>query len=302
MCAAFGGTQQPLLRNPPTWQRLDAAGETTNTTRTATNREKQSTHKFNEVRQRAYVLGAREREIFIDSTINTTNTRGELEEFLRILRDSIHEGSSLSFIATESLNLRKPTLDLIPSRKGIRILKGKSKRVCRSIGRSTAPSCARPCTPVDRPPPPVDREHFWPAPCAVSRSFVVWSLCYHLLYLLPPTILHLGEDFSNLSGSPTNSSLTPSEIDTRSRLERSRQNRHTISTKSTHDLVLKPLAQLSTRMHHMPSLHFTLGELSYMLITEHVSNLSNYMSSRRTHHESTLTLQLTGSLQSTVFS
>ena len=25
-------------------------------------------------------------------------------------------------------------------------------------GRSTAPSCARPCTPVDRPPPPVDRD------------------------------------------------------------------------------------------------------------------------------------------------
>ena len=64
------------LRNPPTWRRLDAAGETTN-------REKQSTHKFNEVRQRAYVLGARERD-FIDSTINTTNKRRELEEFLEI--------------------------------------------------------------------------------------------------------------------------------------------------------------------------------------------------------------------------
>ena len=32
---------------------------------------------------------------FIDSIINTTNTRGELEEFLEILlRDTIHEGSS----------------------------------------------------------------------------------------------------------------------------------------------------------------------------------------------------------------
>ena len=59
------GTQQPLLRNPPTWRRLDAAGETTNTTGTSTNREKQSTHKFNEVRQCAYVLGAREREILL---------------------------------------------------------------------------------------------------------------------------------------------------------------------------------------------------------------------------------------------
>ena len=44
-------------------------------------------------------------------------------------------------------------------------------------GRSTAPSCARPCTPVDR---DVDREHNWPAPCAVSCSFVVRSLCYLL--------------------------------------------------------------------------------------------------------------------------
>ena len=56
--------------------------------------------------------------------------------------------------------------------------------------RSTAPSCARPCTPVDRPPPPVDREvdreHNWPAPCAVSRSFVVRSLCYLLPSLLSP--------------------------------------------------------------------------------------------------------------------
>ena len=54
---------------------------------------------------------------------------------------------------------------------------------------------------------------------------------------LPPlTILHLGEDFSNLSRSPTYPSLSPGEIDTRSR-----RNRHTISayahrTKSTHDL------------------------------------------------------------------
>ena len=86
------------MRNPPTWRRLDAAGETTNTTGTTTNREKQSTHKFNEVQQRAYVLEVRERD-FIDSTINTTNTRGELEEFLeillRIFRDTIHEDSCL---------------------------------------------------------------------------------------------------------------------------------------------------------------------------------------------------------------
>ena len=36
---------------------------------------------FNEVRQRAYVLGARERD-FIDSTINTNKYEGYLREFL----------------------------------------------------------------------------------------------------------------------------------------------------------------------------------------------------------------------------
>ena len=46
---------------------------------------------FNEVRQRAYVLGVREREIlFIQQSIQT-NTRGILE---RTFRDTIHEGSS----------------------------------------------------------------------------------------------------------------------------------------------------------------------------------------------------------------
>jgi len=38
-----------LLRNPPSWRRLDSAGETTKSTRTTTNREKQSTYKFNEI-------------------------------------------------------------------------------------------------------------------------------------------------------------------------------------------------------------------------------------------------------------
>ena len=45
---------------------------------------------FNEVRQRAYVLGTRERD-FIDSTINTNEYRGKLEG---ILGDTIHESSS----------------------------------------------------------------------------------------------------------------------------------------------------------------------------------------------------------------
>ena len=60
--------------------------------------------------------------------------------------------------------------------------------------RSTASSCARLCTPidraVDRPPPPfnravdreIDREHFWPAQCAVSCF-----LCLPIS-VLPPSI------------------------------------------------------------------------------------------------------------------
>ena len=54
--------------------------------------------------------------------------------------------------------------------------------------RSTAPSvharARRSTRPVDRPPPPVDRdidrEHKLPAPCAIPCSFVVRSLCYLL--------------------------------------------------------------------------------------------------------------------------
>ena len=57
------------------------------------------------------------------------------------------------------------------------------------------------------------------------------SSIFHLLSL--PTILHLGEDFSNLSRIPTNSNISSGEIDTRSRLERSERNRHKISTTST---------------------------------------------------------------------
>ena len=74
-------------------------------------------------------------------------------------------------------------------------------------GRSIAPSCARSCTPVDR---AVDREHN--LACSMRRfslplSFDLCVIFFHLLYLLSLTILHLGEDFSNLSRSPTNSSL-----------------------------------------------------------------------------------------------
>ena len=46
---------------------------------------------FNEVRQRAYVLGAREREILLIQQSIQSNTEGTFQE---ILRDTIHEGSS----------------------------------------------------------------------------------------------------------------------------------------------------------------------------------------------------------------
>jgi len=59
-------------------------------------------------------------------------------------------------------------------------------------------------------------------------------------HLLSPYNLHLSEDFPNLSRTLTNSNISPGEIDTRSRLERSGRNRHTIST----------WAHLSTGMHH----------------------------------------------------
>ena len=105
-------------------------------------------------------------------------------------------------------------------------------------GRSTAPTCARPCTPVDRAGRPASstgrprhrpgaqiacsmrRSSFLCRPISVLSSFISSISSISSL----PTVLHLGEDFLNLSRSPTYPSLSPSEIDTRSR-----QNRHTIS-------------------------------------------------------------------------
>ena len=75
------GTQQLPLRNPPTWRRLDEARETTNTTGTTTNREKQSTHKINEVRQCAYVLGVREKEILL------------IQQSIQLIQEGILEGT-----------------------------------------------------------------------------------------------------------------------------------------------------------------------------------------------------------------
>ena len=145
-------------------------------------------------------------------------------------------------------------MDSIPFRKRIRILKGKSRRVCRST-ESRATSVGRPgpvdrsflCTPVHagRPGGRPASSGLLHAPFLTPLSSDLCATSFHLFYLLCSIILHLSEDFSNLSRSPTYPSLSPGEIDTRSR-----RNRYTISAKSTHDLGLESVAQLSTGMHH----------------------------------------------------
>ena len=94
---------------------------------------------------------------------------------------------------------------------------------------------------------------------------------------LSPTILHLSEDFPNLSRSPMNSNLSPGEIETRSRLE--------------------PSYQPECTIYAFPSLH--LRRTFIYADYQTCPSLSNFMTSRRTHYELTLTLQLTGSIQST---
>ena len=70
------------------------------TQKTRTNKQERKVNTiFNEVRQFAYVFGARERD-FIDSTIN-----------YKFLPVTIHEGPSPLFIARESQRLRKLQLD-----------------------------------------------------------------------------------------------------------------------------------------------------------------------------------------------
>jgi len=59
--------------------------------------QRKSTHKFNEVRRRAYVLGAREREILLIQKSITNYSffkKFPMEIFSRILGDTMHEGSS----------------------------------------------------------------------------------------------------------------------------------------------------------------------------------------------------------------
>ena len=162
-------------------------------------------------------------------------------------------------------------------------------------GQSTAPSCARPCTPVDRAGRPASstgrpggrpgaqfacsmrRSSFFCRPISVlSSSISSISSIFSL-----PTILHLGEDFSNLSRSPTYPNLSPGEIDTRSR-----RNRHTISA---WNLYLSYPLECTT--HAFPILHLWRTSIH----AEHRAwlLLRNFTTSRRLSHEPTLTLQPT---------
>ena len=57
--------------------------------------EKSNQHtNLNEVRQRGYVLGAKEREILLIQQSIQTNIKGYLRKLSGIFRDTIHEGST----------------------------------------------------------------------------------------------------------------------------------------------------------------------------------------------------------------
>ena len=95
------------------------------------------------------------------------------------------------FIATESLNLRKPRLNLISTRKGnpnperqqktrLSVDRAVDRAVDRSLprstGRSTGLTLCTSCTPVDRPPPPVDRV------ADREHNLACSMLCFSLLW------------------------------------------------------------------------------------------------------------------------
>ena len=69
-------------QQPPFEESAQPGGDSMQSEKQPTQQEQQPTEKSNQrtsltrFGQRAYVLGAREREIFIDSTINTNNYRG----------------------------------------------------------------------------------------------------------------------------------------------------------------------------------------------------------------------------------
>jgi len=97
---------------------------------------------FNEVRQFAYVLGARERD-FIDSTTNTIYTL-----------HTIKEGSDPLFIAKETQEFRKPQLDSSLIKKQSLNPKRRDRSASRSpVGRPGDRPTQAPGRPVGRPCP-----------------------------------------------------------------------------------------------------------------------------------------------------
>ena len=188
LCAVARGrrdtttTTSLILRNPPSWRRLDSAGETINAEGTTTNREKQSTHKFNEIRQRAYILGPREREILL------------IQQSIQLLKEETLEGGKGFLVLLSVIQYMRPQASIYshrvpeftetqvgfnPNQKRNSNSKRKlqprlsvdrpvDRPMPRSTGpvdhafpranppqsvdrgRSTAPTCARPCTSVDR--------------------------------------------------------------------------------------------------------------------------------------------------------
>jgi len=76
-----------ILRNPPSWQRLDSAGETINAAGTTTNRGK--TINAQRAREREILLVQQSIQLLQEETLE--GGKG----FLVFLRDTIHEASSL---------------------------------------------------------------------------------------------------------------------------------------------------------------------------------------------------------------
>ena len=122
----------------------DATGDVPNTTRTENNREKQSTQYLTRFGNVPTSSGqGRERFYWFNNQLQLIPSSKNFQWRFSV-RYNIW-GLYPLFIAIESLGFRKPQLDSIPTRKGIRIPKGKQKTrrstdPCpRSTGRSTGP-------------------------------------------------------------------------------------------------------------------------------------------------------------------
>ena len=161
-------------------------------------------HKFNEARQRAYVLGARGREILlIQQSIQLIQEESKEISFgIQYMRPlaSIYSHRDPEFMKTQvrsnpiqkrnsnpkrkvqpRLSVDRPGRPRLPESEVTSV--GRPGPVDRSFLCTPVHAGRRPPLPVDR---DVDREYNWPAPYAVSRSFVVRSLCYLLPSPLSP--------------------------------------------------------------------------------------------------------------------